>query len=57
MIYPENFPEDRKQERAELKVFDRLKKISEKYDVFYSRKFVSDGVGTLTMLLRLQIWY
>lgn len=45
MIYPENFPEDRKEERAELKVFNRLKKISDEYDVYYSRKFVSDGVG------------
>ena len=45
MIYPEYFPEDRKEEFAEQKVFDQLKKISENYDVFYSRKFVSDGIG------------
>lgn len=45
MIYPEFFPEDRLEEKAELQVFDQLKKVSDKYDVFYSRRFVTDGVG------------
>ena len=45
MIYPEFFPEDRKNEIAEKKVFDQLKRISDSYDIFYSRKFVTDGVG------------
>ena len=45
MIYPEFFPEDRKNEFAEKKVFEQLKRISDSYDVFYSRKFVTDGVG------------
>lgn len=43
MIYPEYFPDDRKNEIAEQKVFDRLKTVSDKYDIFYSRKFVSTG--------------
>jgi len=45
MIYPEFFPEDRIEEKAEFKVFEQLKKIADKYDVFYARKFVTDGVG------------
>ena len=45
MIFPEFFPEDRKNETAELKVFEQLKRVSDKYDIFYSRKFVSDGLG------------
>ena len=45
MIYPEFFPEDRKNELAELKVFDRLKQLSDQYDIFYSRKFITDGIG------------
>jgi hypothetical protein len=45
MIYPEFFPEDRLEEKAELQVFDQLKKVSDKYDVFYARRFVTDGVG------------
>ena len=45
MIFPEFFPEDRKKELAEKKVFDQLKRISDTYDVFYSRKFISSGVG------------
>lgn len=45
MIFPEFFPEDRKNEFAEKKVFDQLKRISDTYDVFYSRKFISSGVG------------
>lgn len=45
MIYPEHFPEDRKNERAELFMFERLEKLAEKYDIFYSRKFVSNGLG------------
>ena len=45
MIFPEFFPEDRKNEVTELKVFDQLKRVSDIYDIFYSRKFVSDGLG------------
>ena len=45
MIYPEFFPEDRNNEHAERKVFDILKKLADKYDIFYSRKFITDGVG------------
>jgi hypothetical protein len=44
MIYPEFFPEDRNNEHAERKVFDQLKKMSSTYDIFYSRKFVTDGI-------------
>ncbi|WP_282018186.1 NERD domain-containing protein [Salegentibacter mishustinae] len=45
MIYPEFFPEERSEEFSENKVFEKLKKISKHYDVFYSRKFVTDGLG------------
>jgi len=45
MIYPEFFPDDRKNELAEKKVFDQLKKVSNIYDIFYSRKFITDGIG------------
>ncbi|MEJ6776273.1 MAG: NERD domain-containing protein, partial [Crocinitomicaceae bacterium] len=45
MIYPEFFPADRHDEKAEHKVFEQLKKVSDKYDIFYSRTFVNDGVG------------
>ena len=45
MIYPEFFPDDRKNELAEKKVFDQLKKLSNTYDIFYSRKFITDGIG------------
>ena len=45
MIYPEFFPEDRKNEIAEKAVFDRLKRVSSTYDIFYSRKFVTNGIG------------
>lgn len=45
MIYPEFFPEDRKEEKAERNVFDHLKKLSTIYDIFYSRKFITDGFG------------
>jgi hypothetical protein len=45
MIYPEFFPDDRKNELAEKKVFDQLKKVSHIYDIFYSRKFITDGIG------------
>jgi GTPase SAR1 family protein len=44
MIYPEFFPEDRKNEIAEKKVFEQLKRISDSYDIFYSRKFITDGI-------------
>ena len=45
MIYPEFFPEDRENEIAEKKVFEQLKRISDTYDIFYSRKFITDGIG------------
>jgi len=45
MIYPEFFPEDRTDELAEYHVFKRLKELSEEYDIFYARKFVTDGLG------------
>ena len=45
MIYPEFFPEDRIAEKAELNVFNQLKKLSDTYDIFYSRKFITDGIG------------
>ena len=45
MIYPEFFPEDRKDEKAELKVFEQLKKVADDYDIFYSKSFVTDGAG------------
>ena len=45
MIYPEVFPDERKNEIAEGKVFDKLSDISSDYDIFYARSFVklSDG--------------
>ena len=45
MIYPEFFPDDRIAEKAELNVFNQLKKLSDTYDIFYSRKFITDGIG------------
>lgn len=45
MIYPEYFPLERNEEFSEKKVFEKLKKISKQYDVFYSKKFVTDGIG------------
>jgi Cdc6-like AAA superfamily ATPase len=45
MIYPEFFPKEREKEIAENMVFDLLKKVSDKYDIFYAKKFVTDGVG------------
>ena len=45
MMYPQFFPEERSQELAEKKVFDRLKEVSDCYDVFYSKRFVTDGQG------------
>ena len=45
MIYPEYFPRERDQEHAERKVFDRLKELSERYDIFYSKRFVTDGIA------------
>ena len=45
MIYPEFFPEDRKNEHAEKKVFEALKTVADRYDIFYSRKFVGAGEG------------
>ena len=45
MIYPEFFPEERKNEISELKMFEKLKSLSDQYDIFYSKKFVTDGVG------------
>src|SRR5690554_764024 len=44
MIYPEFFPEDRKNEYAEIKVFEKLKRLSDTYDIFYSRKFITSGI-------------
>jgi hypothetical protein len=45
MIYPSSFPRERESEDAEKKVFERLKQLPDIYDVFYSRKFITDGVG------------
>ena len=45
MIYPEFFPDNRKNEHAEKKVFKQLKKVANVYDIFYSRKFITNGVG------------
>ena len=45
MIYPEQFPEERANEHAEKKVFERLKELSDRYDIFYSKRFVTDGLG------------
>ncbi len=44
MIYPEFFTEDRKNEITEKKVFEQLKRISDSYDIFYSRKFITDSI-------------
>ena len=43
MIYPPVFPKDRENEKAELEVYNRLSKIQDKYDIFYSKMFVTDG--------------
>ncbi|MCB1193942.1 MAG: NERD domain-containing protein [Leptospiraceae bacterium] len=39
MIYPEQIPQSRKGHPEET-VFNQLKKVSDKYDIFYSRKFI-----------------
>ena len=38
MIYPEYFPEHRKKEVAEERVFNLVKKLSHQYDIFYHKK-------------------
>ena len=43
MIYPSEFPQDRMGEYAEAKVFEQLKLVSDRYDVFYSKRFVDSG--------------
>ena len=45
MIYPKIFPEDRKNEIAELVLFENLKKLETKYDIFYSKRFVNKAIG------------
>lgn len=45
MIYPKIFPEDRKNEKAEKYVFDKLKNLETQYDIFYSKRFVSKSFG------------
>jgi len=45
MIYPPTFPKDRLNEKAELEVYNRLSKIQDQYDIFYSKMFVTDGVN------------
>lgn len=45
MIYPEFFPDERKNEISEFKMFEKLKSLSLNYDIFYSKKFVTNGVG------------
>lgn len=45
MIYPEIFPEERNHEHAEKKAYESLKALSDKYDIFYSKSFVTDGLG------------
>lgn len=42
MIIPSIFPEHRKHEHAEKKVYEQLFRLADKYDIFYHRKF-SDG--------------
>ena len=44
-MYPSTFPIDRNSEHAEKKVYERLRSLSDKYDIFYSRKFITDGIG------------
>ena len=43
MIYPEFFPDERLNEKAEKRAFDQLKKLSDQYDIFYAKRFVNDG--------------
>ena len=54
MIYPEFFPEERKNELSELKMFEKLKSLSDQYDIFYSKKFVTDGVGKKSEIVTLE---
>ena len=42
MIYPHLFPESRKNEHAEKKVFERLEPLKDYYDIFYNKSFISD---------------
>ena len=44
MIYPYSFPISRSNEYAEKAVFDRLEKIKDEYDIFYSRSFIIDEI-------------
>lgn len=44
MLYPDIFPEERADEHAERKVFQALKTVADRYDIFYARRFVSDGI-------------
>lgn len=44
MIYPPEFPNYVNNKGEEL-VFNQLKKVAHKYDIFYSRKFLSSGYG------------
>ena len=44
MIYPYQFPSNRSTEYAEKKVFERFESLKDKYDIFYSKSFISDTV-------------
>jgi nucleoside-triphosphatase THEP1 len=44
MIYPSRFPEHI-DNKAEQLVFEKLERLAHKYDIFYSRKFLSSGYG------------
>lgn len=45
MIYPENYPEERSDEKSERKVFDFMKKLPSHFDVFYNVKFTARKSG------------
>jgi len=42
VIYPNNFPQEREKEHAEKSVYNRLEKLAETHDVFYSKRFVNN---------------
>lgn len=44
MIYPKCFPNERLSEKAEAEVFTRLQALAQDHDIFYSKRFVTDGI-------------
>lgn len=41
MIYPNKFPENKEHEKAEKTVYEKLRLLSNDYDIYYSKRFVN----------------